>query len=155
VNATGDERRTSKGDTTMSVEENKALVRRFVEEFWNTGNMAAADELIADGATITLPGVGSANIETFKMFARTLRSAFPDWHSTLEEMVGEENTVAERWTGRGTHRGEFQGTAPTGRQVMVPGVVFYRIASGKIAEFRGQFDGVALMQQIGAIPVHS
>ena len=139
----------------MSGEENKALIRRFVEEFWNTGNMAAADELIAGDATITLPGVGQANLETFKMFARTLRGAFPDWHSTVEEMVGEENTIAERWTGRGTHQGEFQGTAPTGRHVIVPGVVFYRIDSGKIVEFRGQFDGVALMQQIGAIPVHS
>ena len=77
------------------------------------------------------------------------------WSCHLEEMVGEENTVAERWTGRGTHQGAFQGAAPTGRQVMVPGVVFYRIAAGKIAEFRGQFDGVALMQQIGAIPIPS
>jgi steroid delta-isomerase-like uncharacterized protein len=138
----------------MSVEENKALVRRFVEEFWNSGNMATADELIADDVIITLPGVGPANIETLKRFAQTLRGAFPDWHSTLEEMVGEENTVAERWTGQGTHQGEFQGAAPTGRRVMVPGAVFYRIAGGKIAEFRGQFDGVALMQQIGAIPIH-
>ena len=139
----------------MSVEENKALVRRFVEEFWNAGNVGAADELIAGDAIITLPGVGQANLETFKQFARTMRGAFPDWRSTVEEMVGEENTVAERWTGRGTHQGAFQGTAPTGRQVVVPGVVFYRIAAGKIVEFRGQFDGVALMQQIGAIPAHA
>ena len=139
----------------MSVEENKALVRRFVEEFWNTGNMGAADELIAGDAIITLPGVEQANLDTFKQFARTMRGAFPDWRSTVEEMVGEDNTVAERWTGRGTHQGAFQGTAPTGRQVIVPGVVFYRIAAGRIVEFRGQFDGVGLMQQIGAIPAHA
>ncbi|HEV7128216.1 MAG TPA: ester cyclase [Ktedonobacterales bacterium] len=139
----------------MSVEQNKALVRRFVEEFWNSGNMAAADELIAGDAILSLPGVGQTNLDTFKQFAQTLRGAFPDWHSTVEEMLGEENSVAERWTGRGTHQGVFQGTAPTGRRVMVPGVVFYRIASGKITEFRGQFDGVVLMQQIGAIPAHS
>jgi hypothetical protein len=62
--------------------------------------------------------------------------------------------VAERWRGRGTQRGEFQGIAATGRHVTVPGAVFYRIASGKIAEFRGQFDGLAMMQQLGAIPAH-
>jgi steroid delta-isomerase-like uncharacterized protein len=139
----------------MSVEENKALVRRFVEEFWNSGNMATVDELLAKDATITLPGVGQVNSAGFKAFASTLRGAFPDWHSTLEQMVGEEDTVAERWTGRGTQRGAFQGTAPTGRAVTVPGVVFYRIASGKIAEFRGQFDGLALMQQLNSIPAHS
>jgi steroid delta-isomerase-like uncharacterized protein len=139
----------------MSVEENKALVHRFVEEFWNTGNLAAADELMAGDATITLPGMGQVGLDTLKAFARAQRDAFPDWHSTVEEVVGEEDTVAERWTGRGTHQGAFQGIAPTGRQVMVPGVVFYRIASGKITKFRGLFDGLALMQQLGAIPAHS
>lgn len=138
----------------MSVEENKALVRHFVEEFWSPGNLAAADELIAKDATITLPGVGQVDHVTLKGFARALRSAFPDWHSTLEEMVGEGETIAERWTGTGTHQGEFQGVAPTGRQVKVPGAVFYRIASGKITEFRGLFDGLAMMQQLGAASTH-
>lgn len=138
----------------MSIEENKALVRRFVEEFWNTGNMAAADELMTSDAVIFLPGSGQVSLEGFKSFARAFRSAFPDWHSTFEEMVGEEDRVAERWTGRGTHQGEFQGVAATGRHVTVPGVVLYHIVSGKIAEFRGLFDGLSLMQQLGAIPAH-
>jgi steroid delta-isomerase-like uncharacterized protein len=138
----------------MSVEENKALVRRFVEELWNSGNMAVADEVIAADATITLPGVGQVNRESLKAFATAHRSAFPDWRSTFDELVGEGGTIAERWTGTGTHQGEFQGIAPTGRRVKVPGVVFYRIASGKITEFRGLFDGVAMMQQLGAIPTH-
>lgn len=136
----------------MSVEENKALARRFVEEFWSSGNMAAADELIAQDAMITLPGIGQVDLATLKGFAQTLRGAFPDWYSTVEEMVGEGDTIAERWTGTGTHQGEFQGVAPTGRQVKVPGSVFYRIASGKIIEFRGLFDGLVMMRQLGAVP---
>jgi steroid delta-isomerase-like uncharacterized protein len=135
----------------MSVEENKALVRRFVEEFWNSGNLDVADELIAADATITLPGLGQVNRESLKTFATAHPSAFPDWHSTFEELVGEGETIAERWTGTGTHQGEFQGIAPTGRFVTVPGVVFYRIVSGKITEFRGLFDGVAMMRQLGVI----
>jgi len=139
----------------MSVEENKAVVRRFVEEFWNRGNTAAADELMTTEATIFLPGSGQVNKESFKAFALTLRSAFPDWTSTPEVLLGEEDHVAEQWTGRGTHRGEFQGIAPTQRQVAVPGFVFYRVASGKITEFRGLFDGLAMMQQLGAMPGHT
>jgi steroid delta-isomerase-like uncharacterized protein len=147
-------KRKSKGELPMSVEENKAFVRHFVEEFWNRGNAAAADELMAVDATIFLPGRGQVNKESFKAFAVSLRSAFPDWYSTPEELIAEEDRVAERWTGRGIHQGEFQGISPTGRQVTVPGFVFYRVASGKIAEFRGLFDGLSMLQQLGAIPVH-
>jgi predicted ester cyclase len=135
-------------------EENKALVRLFSEEFWNKGNLAAADELIKASAAIFLPGRGQVSLDDFKAFAASLRDAFPDWSATTDEMVAEGARVAERWTGRGTHRGEFQGIAPTGRQVTVPGTVFYRLASGRITEFRGQFDGVALLQQLRAIPDH-
>jgi steroid delta-isomerase-like uncharacterized protein len=136
----------------MEIEEHKALVRRFVEEFWNQGKTAAADELMDADATIVLPGRGQVSKESFKAFVTAFRSAFPDWHSTLEELIAEEDRVAERWTGRGTHQGEFQGIAPTGRQVAVPGFVFYRLTSGKIAEFRGQVDELALLHQLGAIP---
>jgi predicted ester cyclase len=139
----------------MVGEENKALVRLFDEEFWNKGNMAAADELLAANATIVLPGRGHVSLNDFKAFAASLRGAFPDWYATTDELVAEGTRVAERWTGRGSHQGEFQGIAPTGRRVTVPGAVFYRFASGKITEFRGQFDGVALLQQLGAIPDHS
>src|SRR5581483_7270792 len=91
-------KRKSKGELSMSMKENKELVCRFVEEFWSRGNMAAADELMTADATIFLPGRGQVNKEGFKAFALTLRSAFPDWYSTLEELVAEEDLVAERWT---------------------------------------------------------
>ena len=138
----------------MIGEENKALVRLFHEEFWNKGNLAAADELMAANALIVLPGREDIRLGDFKAFAAGLREAFPDWHATTDELVAEGARVAERWTGRGTHVGEFQGMAPTGRQVTVPGTVFYRLASGKITEFRGFFDGLALLHQLGAIPNH-
>lgn len=134
----------------MTTEGNKALVTRFVDEFWSRGNLAAADELMTADATIHSPEVGG--VAGLKAFNTQLRAAFPDWHSTLEEMVAEGDRVAERWTGRGTHRGAFQGIPATGTQVTVPGVVFYRIADGKIAEFRGSFDMLSLLRQLGAAP---
>jgi steroid delta-isomerase-like uncharacterized protein len=131
-------------------EANKALVQQFVEEFWNRGDLAAADDLMTREAVIHEPVTGTP--EDLKAVATMIRSAFPDWHSSVEEMLVDGDRVVERWTGRGTHRGEFQGIPPTGNRVAVPGVVFYRIADGKIAEFRGQFDRMSLMQQLGVIP---
>jgi steroid delta-isomerase-like uncharacterized protein len=127
-----------------------ALVHRFVDEFWSRGNLSVVDELMTRDAVIHEPVAGTP--EDLKPVATMIRSAFPDWHSTVEEIVVEGDRVAERWTGRGTHQGEFQGIPPTGKRVAVPGVVFYRISDGKIAEFRGQFDRMSLMEQLGAVP---
>ena len=134
----------------MSSEANKDVVRRFVEQFWNRGDIAAIGTLMATDAVIHQPAVGG--LAGFTQFNRAMRSAFPDWRSTPEELVAEGDVVVERWTGRGTHRGAFQGIAPTGRQVVVPGVVFYRIEEGRIVEFRGSFDMLSMLQQLGAAP---
>jgi steroid delta-isomerase-like uncharacterized protein len=134
---------------TMS-EANKALVVEFVEAFWNRGELSAADDLMAADATVYLPTGEIGGPEALKAMNREWRSAFPDWTSTMEEIVSEGDRVVERWTGRGTHRGELRAFAPTGTNVTAPGVVFYRIVEGKIIEFRGQFDMAAVMQQIGA-----
>jgi steroid delta-isomerase-like uncharacterized protein len=133
-------------------EENKALVQRFVEEFWNQKNMSAADELMAADVVVHMPTGEVVDLDGLKAFADMWRSSFPDWHSTFEELIAEGERVAERWTGRGTHQGELQGIPPTGKRVEVPGSVFYRIIDGKIVEFRGQLDMMSLMQQIGAVP---
>ena len=137
----------------MALDEKKAVVERFVAEFWSSGKLSTADELMAADATIAVNNEPVAGIEALKAICRSFREAFPDWHSTFEELVVEGERVAERWTGRGTHRGEFQGIAATGRQVAVPGTVFYRIVGGKIAEFRGQFDRLAMLEQLGSAPM--
>jgi steroid delta-isomerase-like uncharacterized protein len=129
---------------------NKAVVGRFVEEFWNAGQLDAVGELMTPDVVIHQPEVGGP--EGLKEFNRVLRAAFPDWHSTQEELVAEGDVVVERWTGRGTQTGVFQGIAPTGRQVETPGVVFYRLRDGQISEFRGWFDALRLLQQLGAVP---
>ena len=132
-------------------EENKALVRHFVEEFWNQADTTTVDELMAPDAAIHMPTGEVVDPEGLKRFAAMWRESFPDWHSSFEELIAEGEKVAERWTGRGTHRGELQGIPPTGKRVEVPGSVFYRIVGGKIVEFRGQLDMMSLMQQLGAV----
>jgi steroid delta-isomerase-like uncharacterized protein len=131
-------------------EAQQGVVREFVEAFWNRGDLAAADRLMTRDAVVHEPVAGTP--KDLKAINTMIRKAFPDWHSTIEEMLVEGDRVVERWTGRGTHQGDFQGITPTGTSVAVPGVVFYRITDGKIVEFRGQFDRMSLMQQLGAIP---
>jgi predicted ester cyclase len=80
----------------MSAEENKALVRRFVEEFWNEGKTTAADELMAPDAEIHMPTGETLNLDELKGFAVTFRESFPDWHSIFEELIAEGDRVAER-----------------------------------------------------------
>jgi steroid delta-isomerase-like uncharacterized protein len=136
----------------MSIEKNKALVVQFVEEFWSRGNESAADTMMTADVTLMVNNAAIQDTDTFKGFARMLRGAFPDWRSDVEGLVAENDWVAEEWTGRGTHQGNFQGIPATGRQVAVPGTVFYRIVAGKIVEFRGQFDRMSMMQQLGVAP---
>ena len=131
-------------------EGNKEVVRRFVERFWNDGDLGAIGTLMATDAIIHQPEMGGP--DGLKQFNGMIRAAFPDWHSTPEELVAEGDVVVERWTGRGTHRGAFQGIAPTARRVAVPGVVFYRLRDGQIVEFCGSFDMLSMLQQLGAAP---
>ena len=96
----------------MSAEENKALVERFVEEFWNEGNLSTADELFAPGAEIHMPTGEVVGLDGLKGFAGVWRGSFPDWHSTFEELVAEGDTVAGRWTGGARTGGRCRASLP-------------------------------------------
>src|SRR3954454_6347861 len=106
---------------------------------------------MAHDAEIHMPTRETVDLNGLKGFNVAFLASFPDWHSTFEELIVEGDRVAERWTGRGTHRGELWGIPPTGKRVEGPGSVFYRIVDGKIVEFRAQFDMMGLMQQLGAV----
>jgi steroid delta-isomerase-like uncharacterized protein len=137
----------------MTAAENKELVDRFVDEVFNRGNLTRIDEVVASDATIyNLPAQEVAGPAGLKVFVSAWRTSFPDWVSSVEQMVAEGDTVVERFIGRGSHQGELQGIAPTHRQVAVPGVVFYRLSAGKIVEMRALLDVMSLMQQLGVVP---
>ncbi len=134
-------------------EQIKAVETRFVEEVLNEKNLAAADELVAEDVVELDPFPGQEQgREGLKELLGMLFAAFPDWHWTVEELIAEGDKVVNRFTWRGTHRGEFMGLPPTGRQVEVKGVVIDRIVEGRIADTRILMDNLGLMQQLGAIP---
>lgn len=138
----------------MSIEENKALIRRLVEGVWTTGNLDAADDFLAPNMVdhAAQMGGGLGDREGFKNQVRMFRTAFPDGHTRIDDMIAEGDKVVLRWTDGGTHRGEFMGIAPTGRPVSITGIDIYRIADGKIVEYWANEDELGLLRQLGAIP---
>ena len=137
----------------MSVEENKAIARRWGEEVWGKGSLAAIDELFATDFVFNYPPPGVApDREAYKQTVTMYHVALPDIQYTVEDMVAEGDKVAVRWTGRGTQKGEFMGIAPTGKPVTITGISILRIAGGKIVEEWTEEDILGVLQQLGVFP---
>ena len=130
----------------MSVEANKTQTGKIIEEGWNKGNMDALDELIS--ADYGHRDIGETR-DAWKQRVQTVRTAFPDWNMTAEEMLGEGDTVVTRWRARGTHLGPFQGIPATGKEVEVTGIAIDRVVDGKRVESWVQWDMLGLLQQLG------
>jgi steroid delta-isomerase-like uncharacterized protein len=138
----------------MSTSENRALVRRFIEEVFNRGNLEVAREVLDaqyvhhDPATADL-GSGVEGLEQMVSF---YRQAFPDFEVALEDQIAAEDKVVERWTGHGTHQGTLMGISPTGRTITASGISIHRLSGGKIVETWTIFDTAGMLRQLGVIP---
>ncbi len=132
--------------------ENKDIVRRLGEEPWQ-GNLDVIDEL-ADpryvGHDPALPDTEGP--EGIKQFIKDFKSAYPDGSVTIDQQLAEGDLVSSRWTGRGTHKGELMGVAPTGKQVTVTGITISRLRGGKVVEEWTNWDTLGMLQQLGAVP---
>src|SRR5579872_5975548 len=135
----------------MSSKECKAIERRFKEAAWDCHDPDAADEFVDPDVEEhnSLVGAGRGR-EGYKRAMRMAFYAFPDAELIQEDLIAEGDKVVERWTMRGTHRGEFMGVSPTNRQVTVGGIDIYRYKDGKRVETWSQFDGLGLLRQLGA-----
>jgi steroid delta-isomerase-like uncharacterized protein len=137
----------------MSEEMNKALLRRFVEELVNQGNMAVAPELVSPDfiELDPFPGQAPGRAGLVESIER-LRTAFPDLIWRIEEMVAEGERVASLNSWSGTHRGEFLGIAPTGKWVSISCMIFDTYEDGKLKKSRLMMNVLSLLQQLGAMP---
>src|SRR5688500_5684626 len=101
----------------LSPDNNKALAQRAIEEIWNRGNLAVADELYAVDAPHRDPAMPdqATGPEGIKQAATTYRNAFPDLHLEIEDLIAEGDQVVTRWRSTGTHKGELNGIQPTGK----------------------------------------
>jgi steroid delta-isomerase-like uncharacterized protein len=138
---------------SSTASENKATFRRTYEEFFNQRNDSIADELVApDFINHDAPPGRNRGPESMRGLAAWLRSAFPDLHFTVEELVAEGDTVVGRITMSGTHQGPFQGVPAPGRAIKQAQAHFVRFRDGKGIEHRAVRDDLGLMQQLGVIP---
>jgi len=136
----------------MSIEENKAVIRRWMEGI-NKHDPAIVDELLADD--YVFHGAGGQDVkgsESFKQGLIAYLPIFPDVHFTIDDMVAEGDKVAVRITYTATHKGEYLGIAPTGKRITMTEAIFYRLAGGRIVEAFPYSDSLALFQQLGVSP---
>ncbi len=137
----------------MSADVNKVLVHQYYDALWNRGDMTVIDTVTTSDYFYDLAGNPTPMDHAgLQQFAGMLRSAFPDWHVTSEDLIGEGDRVAVRWSAAGTHQGPYQGIPATGKQVTVNGMTLLRFADEKIAEERVIIDMLSALQQLGAIP---
>lgn len=135
-------------------EQNKAIVRRLMEEVASKGHYEALDELVDAGFVghSSTPETETRGVEGYKQFLMMLRGAFPDLQISVEDQFAEGDTVVTRWTARATHQGEFFGVPPSGRPGTMSGINIDRVSNGKVIECWSNSDELGLLRQIGALP---
>ena len=137
-------------EAAVSVEaNNKALVRRFVEEVLNGGNLDAVDDLMAPSyVDHTVPPGKYAGREGLKRSLAKQLASSSDLHFHIEEQIAEGDKVITWIIGSGTHdRERFLGLVPTGERMTMEFITISRVVEGKIVEDRGVRDASAVWQQ--------
>ncbi len=134
----------------MSVEQNQEVMRQVIEEGFNKGNYDALDSLYAPNALEHQFGM-KPTLQGLKEDIQILRTAFPDFRLTIEDMIADDDKVWIRMTARGTNRGPFMG-APTNKPMKIAVFDICRFEDGKIVEHWGVPDRFAVMAQLGLLP---
>ena len=134
----------------MSLEDNKALVRNFLEKA--NRERGTPVEMCAPGAAFRIGGTPAMSLQAFQQFQAAYFAAFPDSSIAIEDMLAEGDRVAFRGVVTATHTAQFMGTPASGKPIAVPVIGIARLAEGKIAEWWNSADRLSWMQQIGALP---
>jgi steroid delta-isomerase-like uncharacterized protein len=133
-------------------EENKAIARRFMGVF-ESGDLSLVDELLSGDYIDHNPFSDQRpGPEGMRDLIGGMRTTVPDMKLTVDDIIADGDRVVTRWTGTGTHQGEFIGIPASGNALSVTGINIDRIEDGKIVERWEQFDAMGMMQQMGAIP---
>ena len=135
----------------MSVEQNKAIARRWMDEGWRDSSESAIDELLADNFVFNYASQDTnPDREGYKHAVKRFHTRFSDIQFTTEDIVAEGDKVAVYWKGSATHKGKFWGIALRGKRVTMAGISIIQIFNGKIVREVGYEDRLGLLRQIGA-----
>ena len=137
----------------MSAEENKAVIRRLIEEVYNEGNLDVVDELVAPDI-FNHPAVPEhqRGIDGFKHVMEWVREFSSDVHYDIDDIISEGDKVAVRMTQSGSHTGMVRGIPPTGKRFSVDYVHWFRVEDGKVAELWAVRDDLTRLEQLGLMP---
>ena len=130
-------------------DQNKKTVRKLYEDCMNPGNWDLLDQLIAAEYVSPQGAKGPAG---FKGVILGLKTAFPDIHYTVDDVLAEGDRVAIRWHWTGTHKAPFRVIPATGKSVSNPGMAIFRLHDGKVVSAALETDRLGFLEQIGAVP---
>ena len=133
--------------------ENEAVVRRYLDETFNQGNLSSVDETVATDYVNHDPANPVTGTEAVKDLATKYRSAFPDLVIRVDDIFSQGDRVAVRYNWSGTHNGDLGGIAATGRATHGQGILICRMADGKMAEGWLNWDTLGMLQQMGVMTV--
>ena len=137
----------------MPTDRSDSLIRRIFEEAFNQGDLAVVDEVLTpDHLAHNAFGGAPNGPQGLKWLIAMFRTAFPDLHCTVEDEIRVADQFAAHWTMRGTHNGSFLGNPPTGRPVVVQGIIFARTENGQMVEDWTLIDQLGILQQLGLVP---
>ncbi|HEY0603798.1 MAG TPA: ester cyclase [Herpetosiphonaceae bacterium] len=136
-----------------TVERLRAITEQWMERVWRQRQLNTIDELHAPDFVDRSPAGRDSGNTAYKAGIAELYRAFPDFYAVTEDLVIEPATgkVAVRWTATGTHAAPYLGVAATGKQIMFSGIEIIRVVEDRIVERWGEWDGIALLEQLGAI----
>jgi len=136
----------------MTSEDRKNMIRRVSDELWNKGNVDICDEVFAQNCSFHDPSFHIDGIAGMKQQVRELRTANPDLHMDIQEVLAEGDLTAARWTMGGTARGEFKGIPGTGKTYVMTGMIMDQWQGDHIVEEWVNYDLAGTLQQIGIMP---
>jgi steroid delta-isomerase-like uncharacterized protein len=137
-------------DVKITEKENRGLIYRYFEAM-NKGDKAYLDEYFGPNYIYHSPN-RDLDVEGFKAMHSMFLTAFPDARAVAEDIISKGDKVVTRWKIQGTHSGEFQGIAPTGKTIIVTGIIISRLEEGKVVEEWEEVDQLGMLQQLGVIP---
>ncbi len=133
------------------MENNKEFIRRMTNDFWNKCDIDAYGDFFSEDLIVHLES-GDKSGDEYKTMCQAFMTGFPDMYVSIDNLVAEANQVTKVWTTNCTHKEEFMGIPPTGKNVSVKGMEVFRIKDGKIVEMWWVMDNLGMMQQLGVIP---
>jgi steroid delta-isomerase-like uncharacterized protein len=134
-------------------DERKARIRTFWDATWNRGDIAAIDAMLTPGYIRYSIDPDPRDREYVKESVLTLRAAFPDLHSDIDEMIAEGDKIVIRWTAVGTHLGPFLGFPATGTRITTSGVLISRFVEDRIAEEWATWNAMDVLRDLGVIRI--